>query len=142
MKNYERPMATVVDELAEGVYASSGSGCFTTTCRFDGAAEYLGAENLYKYRVQVDATHNSDHTGTECRVRFTFNEAVTLYQQMDSSTSSVPVGASATVFEFSRANLFYNPGPEFVGLGSIVVTTTNPALAVPHVEMFYCNGAQ
>lgn len=57
MKNYERPIVMINEDLAEGVYAASGDGCWTFTYTLtpnnDVFSEGTGCE------IQVDGFHNN-----------------------------------------------------------------------------------
>lgn len=57
MKKYEKPIVMINEDLAEGVYAASGDGCwtfsYTLTPNNDVYSEGTGCE------IQVDGVHNN-----------------------------------------------------------------------------------
>lgn len=64
MKNYEKPMVLVNEELAEGVYAASG--CFTGGGK---VAQQLNGYYIYEISMRHDADHHSENS---CEVTVTF----------------------------------------------------------------------
>lgn len=72
MKNYEKPVLLVNEELAEGVYAASGSGCWSVGVSFTSHAD--------KCEVEINGTHTNSsaapHTAN-LQVIITFNKQLT-----------------------------------------------------------------
>lgn len=80
MKNYEKPVVMINEELAEGVYAASGSGCMTVTTYI---SQQPSQNYANKYAVWIESNHdgslyNGDgHTASGITVTLYFNQAVT-----------------------------------------------------------------
>lgn len=92
MKNYEKPMVIINEELAEGVYAASGCWSISTSRIEDKGSGWFFA---YITVTHDDVAHNGDAIMT-----VTFSEPVTLrnanYKALTSGESSV--------HSFSRSN--------------------------------------
>ena len=58
MKQYAKPVVTVDNGLAEGVYAASGAGCYTASAKIHQRPQTGRGD----YRIQVDGQHKADHT--------------------------------------------------------------------------------
>ena len=78
MKNYSKPIVLLNEELAEGVYAASGSSsaCYTVDAYIDQVPE-TGREY---YVIKWNANHNApDHHGTEQILTVHFNQPASHY---------------------------------------------------------------
>lgn len=72
MNNYEKPMVMVNEELAEGVYAASGSDCWSISVYTTGN---VGSDFR---EVHIDGTHtNPGHHNAYPSVSITFNQTIT-----------------------------------------------------------------
>lgn len=115
---YEKPIAIENDELAEGVYAASGSvvgnECYTVSAYIHQTPE-IGRGD---YRIQVNGIHaaaNGHHSGEQI-LTLTFNQPVDY-----SWSNGTLVGGNGT----STINIkytYHNNGNDNIGLGDIVVT--------------------
>lgn len=129
MKNYEKPMVLANEELAEGVYAASGSDCYTVTYNIHQAPQ----EGRGDYRIQVDATHaaaDNHHSGEQILI-LTFNLPVTYV----SSNGTLLSGDGSTCLNIKFT--YHNNASEYIGLGDVVVTA-DPGLTVNGAEL-QCN---
>lgn len=73
MKQYSKPVVSVDNGLAEGVYAASGAGCYTATANIHQTPQ-IGRGD---YRIQVNGQHHSDHTKEAQTLTISFNQPVT-----------------------------------------------------------------
>lgn len=115
MMKYEKPVVLANEELAEGVYAASGSDCYTTTAYIVQKPE-LGRGN---YSLQVDAHHDTasnPHHGTGQVLTLNFNLPV----EFVSADGSLVSGNGTTTIKISYT-YHVNQGPENHGLGNIYV---------------------
>ncbi|MCH5342950.1 MAG: hypothetical protein J1E64_02845 [Acetatifactor sp.] len=124
MKNYEKPIVLMNDEVSEGVYAASGAGaggdCYTVTAYIHQKPE-TGRED---YRIQVDATHAAKdlHHSTEQVLTLYFNQPVTFSFCSDSNaTLSGGNGTSALDITYN----YHNNANDHIGLGDVVVTSAD-----------------
>lgn len=122
---YQKPIIIANDELAEGVYAASGSRtCYTATAYIHQKPE-IGRGD---YRIQVNAVHNATdgHTNDLQTLHITFNQEVT-YSSSNGKLISSEKGNYLQI-EFSyHQNAFDN-----IGLGDLVVTS-EPGLSIINV---------
>lgn len=115
---YEKPIAIENDELAEGVYAASGSvvgnDCYTVSAYIHQTPETGRGD----YRIQVNgvhATYNGHHSGEQI-LTLTFNQPVDY-----SWSNGTLVGGNGTSTINIKYN-YHNNGNDNIGLGDIVVT--------------------
>ena len=115
---YEKPIAIENDELAEGVYAASGSSvgndCYTVSAYIHQTPE-IGRGD---YRIQVNGVHaaaNGHHSGEQI-LTLTFNQPVDY-----SWSNGVLVSGDGTSAISIKYN-YHNNGNDNIGLGDIVVT--------------------
>jgi hypothetical protein len=125
MKNYTKPVAISNEELAEGVYTSSGDeGCYTTTAYIHQQPE-IGRGD---YRIQVNGIHKADHTKEKQWLFITFNMPV-VYK---SSNGSLVNGDGTNTLEIEYA---YHQNPtDNIGLGDLVVEA-DAGLAIAGVKI-------
>jgi len=118
MKKYVKPIVLANEELAEGVYACSGSnghhghGCYTTDWHIH-QVEECGRKD---YRIQVNAHHRANHTRCEQTAYFMFSCAV----EFVSSRSGCYVSGSGTNTIVVKYRYHQNPTDE-IGLGDLIV---------------------
>ena len=118
MKNYEKPVVLVNEELAEGVYAGSGN-CYT----FDARITQTPQNGRDTYIIQIDGTHDAaDHHHSDSRtVKISFNQNVTYV----SSGAEVMTGSGTNTLYLTyvqkNGDYHNNGGPEFIGLGNLTV---------------------
>lgn len=110
MVKYSKPMVTVDQGLAEGVYAASG--CYT-------ASAYIHQEpetGRGDYRIQVNGKHNADHTKEAQVLTISFNQNVTYV----SGGAGLISGNGTPILQ---VNLSYHQNPtDNIGFGDLVVT--------------------
>lgn len=112
MKDYVKPVVLVNEELAEGVYAASGSDCYTVTANIHQRPETGRGD----YRIQVDATHaaaDSHHSGKQVLI-LSFNQAVEY-----SSSNGKLVSGSGTCISIEYE--YHSNANGNIGLGDVVV---------------------
>ncbi len=126
MKNYEKPVVLVNDEIAEGVYMASGD-CYTVTYKIHQAPQ-MGRIN---YRIQFDARHDADHHSTQQTLKITFNQPVDFDSCNGICTSGS--GTNTLLIDF----VYHNNNTDNIGLGELSVLA-NEGLDVTSVVL-YCN---
>lgn len=72
MSNYKKPVISIDNGLAEGVYAASG--CYSTTAYIHQTPRTGRGD----YRIQVNGKHSSDHTKESQILTISFNQNVTI----------------------------------------------------------------
>lgn len=119
MKNYEKPIVLMNDEVSEGVYAASGDGgseCYKATAYIHQRPE-TGREN---YCIQANAEHtaaNGHHSGQQILTLY-FNQPVT-YDWCSSANATLHGGNGTSNLQI-RYN-YHNNAYEYIGLGDIYV---------------------
>ncbi len=131
MKNYEKPIVLVNEELAEGVYAASGyngGDCYSITAEIKQTPE----EGRDSYTIQCNADHLAEHHGTSQMMTISFNQPVTYVW----SNGSLHSGDGTATLEivFSYHNNGYETG---IGLGELYVKSAE-GLAITGVVLS-CN---
>lgn len=128
MKNYEKPLVVINEDVAEGIYMASGSNCYTVTARIVQAPE-LGQDS---YCIQMDATHFANHHSGQQIVKINFNQPVTY---VTSSAVSVKGDGSSELFlEYAYHANF----TESMGLGHLYVKS-DMNLTILGITCTYCN---
>lgn len=113
MVKYSKPMVTVDQGLAEGVYAASGTGCYTVTAKIHQTPQ-IGRGD---YRIQVDGQHHADHTKEAQTLTISFNQPVT-YSSSSGTLAGAATGTTLTI------NYTYHQNPnDNIGLGDLVVVS-------------------
>ncbi len=132
---YERPVVLVNEELAEGVYAASGSvagggdDCYTVTARIHQTPETGRGD----FRIQVDAKHaagDGHHSGKQTLILY-FNQAV----EYSLSNGTLSGGNNTSTISIDYA--YHNNGNDNIGLGDVIVES-GEGLAVTGAELI-CN---
>lgn len=133
MKNYEKPIVLVNEELAEGVYAASGAAagddCYSVTAYIHQTPETGRGD----FRIQVDAVHaagDGHHSGKQTLV-LSFNQTVTYV----GSNGSLSGGDNTASIRIDYT--YHNNGNDNIGLGDVIVTS-DAGLAVTGA-MLICN---
>ena len=110
MREYAKPVVTVDNGLAEGVYAASG--CYTASAYIHQTPETGRGD----YRIQVNGQHNADHTKEAQVLTISFNKNVTY-------VSSNGVLSSGNGTPTLKIKFSYHQNPtDNIGLGELVVT--------------------
>ena len=124
MVKYSKPMVTVDQGLAEGVYAASGTGCYTVTAKIHQTPQ-IGRGD---YRIQVDGQHHADHTKEAQTLTISFNQPVT-YSSSSGTLAGAATGTTLTI------NYTYHQNPnDNIGLGDLVVVS-DPGLSITGISI-------
>ena len=110
MVKYSKPMVTVDQGLAEGVYAASG--CYTASAYIH-QTPHTGRGD---YRIQVNGKHNADHTREAQVLTISFNKNVTYV-----SGGAGVMGGDGTTTLTIKLSYHQNP-TDNIGFGDLVVT--------------------
>lgn len=126
MKNYVKPMVLSNEELAEGVYAASGSECYTVTANIHQTPQ-TGRDD---YRIQLNGRHaaSDGHSTDQQTLTISFNQPV----EYSSSNGTLISGSGTSVLTISFT--YHNNGQDNIGLGELVVKS-NPGLAITGTQL-------
>lgn len=114
MSNYKKPVISIDNGLAEGVYAASG--CYTTSSSIHQRPETGRGD----YHIQIDGIHHADHTKNAQTLKVTFNQPVT-YVSCNANGASYLSGNGTNTISIS---LGYHQNPtDNIGFGDLVVTS-------------------
>lgn len=114
MKNYERPIVMLNDELAEGVYAASGNSVVSEDCWvLDYVTPVHDANTIYSnngVQVQVSITHtNPENHLSSAKVTVNFNQTITAILEDSAVTEATFEGTTVYI---TTDLTTYNAGPE------------------------------
>lgn len=124
MKQYFKPVVSVDNGLAEGVYAASGAGCYTA----DAYIHQTPQTGRGDYRIQVNGKHNADHTKEAQVLTISFNQNVTY---VSGGAKLISGDGTPTL----KVKLGYHQNPtDNIGLGDLVVTS-EAGLAITGVSI-------
>ena len=126
MKQYSKPVVAIDNGMAEGVYAASGNGCYTS----DAYIHQVPQTGRGDYRIQVNAHHSQDagHTKYEQTLTISFNQNVTYV----SGGSGLLSGNGTSTL---RIKLTYCQNPnDNIGFGDLIVTS-DAGLAITGVSV-------
>lgn len=127
MAKYSKPMVTVDQGLAEGVYAASGAGCYTATAKINQTPQTGRGD----YRIQVNGKHNADHTKKAQILTISFNLPVT-YVSCNGNGASLQSGDGTNTLVI---NLGYQQNStDSIGFGDLIVTADS-GLAITGVSI-------
>ena len=122
MREYKKPVVTVDNGLAEGVYAASGAGCYTASAYIHQTPQNGRGD----YRIQVNGQHSADHTREAQTLTISFNQNVT-YVSGGAGLNS----GNGTL----KIKLGYHQNPnDSIGFGDLVVTA-DTGLAITGVSI-------
>ena len=113
MKQYSKPVVSIDNGLAEGVYAASGAGCYKASAY----SQQTPQTGRGDYRIQVNGHHNADHTKESQVLTISFNQNVT-YVSGGAGLSSGDGTPTLTI----RLSYHQNP-TDNIGFGDLVVTS-------------------
>ena len=117
MSKYVKPVISLDEGMAEGIYAASG--CYTVTTNIHQKPETGRGD----YRIQVNGVHAADHTKKAQTLTITFNQEVTY-----SSSNGTLVGSN-TGTTISIGYTYHQNPTDNIGLGDLVVVS-DPGLEV------------
>ena len=124
MKNYEKPVVLMNEDLTEGVYADSGDACYTASAYIHQVPETGRGD----YRIQCNGVHNANHNCDGQIMTISFNQAVEYQgsngQYLDGS------GTSTIRIEYH----YWNNYTDNIGLGDVIVTS-DPGLAITGISI-------
>ncbi len=110
MKKYIKPIIIPLD-ASEGVYAASGSSCYTAQAYIHQTPETGRGD----YRIQVNGQHNADHTKESQYLEIFFNQPV-IYKD---SNGTLLEGNGTTMLKI-KFNYHQNP-IDNIGLGNLTI---------------------
>lgn len=134
MKNYEKPIVMLNEDIAEGVYAGSGD-CYTFRIKKVQTPEQ-GRNN---YKFQIDGTHNAidGHHSTLRIVVVEFNQPVNYVSSLAADVSGN--GTSVLTLTYDKGNgSYHNNATDNLGLGDLVVTSEE-GLEATKIYCSYCD---
>lgn len=111
MSIYSKPVVIIDEDTAEGVYAASG--CYTVNANIHQSPQSGRGD----YRIQVNASHSSDHTCSEQILTLTFNQEVTY------TNSTGTLVGSGTGNSISIKYAYWNNPNDNIGLGEVIVSS-------------------
>lgn len=123
MSNYSKPIISIDNGMAEGVYAA-GSGCYTATAKIHQTPQTGRGD----YRIQVDGVHKADHTNDAQILTISFNQNVT-YQ---SSQGTLISGNGTPTLQIKYS--YHQNENDNIGLGDLVVIS-DAGLAITGVSI-------
>ena len=124
MKKYSKPVVSVDNGLAEGVYAASGAGCYDASAYIHQTPQTGRGD----YRIQVNGKHNADHTKESQVLTISFNQNVTY---VSGGAGLISGNGTSTL----KIKLSYHQNPnDNIGFGDLVVTS-DAGLAITSVSI-------
>ena len=127
MSNYSKPIVSIDNGIAEGVYAASGAastGCYETTAYIHQTPETGRGD----YCIQVNGKHNADHTQESQILTISFNQNVTY---VSGGAGLISGNGTNTL----KVKLSYHQNPtDNIGFGDLVVTS-DAGLAITSVSI-------
>lgn len=125
MKTYSKPVVTIDNGLAEGVYAASG--CYTTTANIHQTPQTGRGD----YRIQINARHDATHTNSLQTLTISFNQPVTYVSC--NGNGAVLIGGDGTSTLTLQLTYTQNK-TDNIGFGDLVVTSDS-GLEITGVKM-------
>lgn len=136
MKNYEKPIVMINEDMAEGVYAASGGDCWTGTFQTENKWNGKGHE----FRILLTHSNNLKHISTYCTVKVTFSSNITEVPETINCTVD-EIGSNYVIVTRHAHGNSYNSG-DTADFAVTVYTgdqVTTEALSVTKIEPTYCN---
>lgn len=124
MKKYSKPVVSIDNGLAEGVYAASGAGCYTASAYIHQTPQTGRGD----YRIQVNGNHHSDHTREAQVLTISFNKNVTYV----SGGAGLISGNGTPTLEVKLS--YHQNSNDNIGFGDLVVTA-DTGLAITGVSI-------
>lgn len=125
MSNYSKPIISIDNGMAEGVYAASG--CYATTAKIHQTPQTGRGD----YRIQIDAHHDATHTNSSQLLTITFNQSVT-YVSCNGKGAECVGSKTGTVLTISLT--YTQNQTDNIGFGDLIVTS-DAGLAITGVAM-------
>ena len=130
MSKYVKPVISLDEGMAEGVYAASGAtddGCYTTTAYIHQTPQTGRGD----YRIQVNGKHHASHTKDAQTLTISFNLPVT-YVSCNGNGATLSNGNGTTTLVIT---LTYHQNPtDNIGFGDLVVTA-DAGLSITSVSL-------
>ena len=124
MKQYSKPVVSIDNGLAEGVYAASGAGCYKASAYIHQTPQTGRGD----YRIQLNGKHDADHTREAQVLTISFNQNVTY---VSGGAGVIDGNGTPTL----RVKLGYHQNPsDNIGLGDLFVTS-DAGLAITGVSI-------
>ncbi len=134
MSAYEKPVVTVNDGLAEGVYAASGATCWSITG--SSVQDWNGSYHIF----QFEAVHSTSvqHISNGFKAKITFNHNITFANNQQGTASVSSNVVTAEVGTFGNA---YGSGDrrEFKLELSTGDRATTELLSIVGMEIYDCD---
>lgn len=111
MSKYVKPVISLDEGMAEGVYAASG--CYTVNAYIHQTPE-VGRED---YRIQVNGQHHATHTNDVQTLTLVFNQSVTYVSSQGKCIGSKT--GTTIVIQYT----YHNNENDKIGLGDVIVTS-------------------
>lgn len=124
MSKYVKPVISLDEGMAEGVYAASGAGCYTASAYIHQTPETGRSD----YRIQVKGKHHADHTKEAQVLTISFNQNVTYV-----SGGAAYISGDGTTTLKIRLGYHQNP-TDNIGFSDLVVTS-DAGLAITGVSI-------
>ncbi len=125
MSKYVKPVVSLDEGMAEGVYAASGAGCYKASANIIQSPE-PGRNN---YCIKVIGKHKADHTKNAQVLTISFNQNVTYVSCNEGSFIS---GNGTTTLQIK---LGYKQNPTDNIEFSDLYVTSDPGLAITSVSI-------
>lgn len=113
MKKYSKPVVSIDNGLAEGVYAASGAGCYDANAYIHQTPQTGRGD----YRIEVKGQHHADHTKESQVLTISFNQNVTYV-----SGGAGLISGDGTPTLTIKLSYHQNP-TDNIGFGDLVVTS-------------------
>ena len=116
-QDYTKPIIVANDNLSEGVYLASGTGCYTIDATIINQTPVEGRKN---YVIQISATHAADHTRHAQTLTISFNQPVTF---SSCGVANLISGDGTNTLELSMS---YTQNPtDKIGFGDLTVKSAD-----------------
>lgn len=121
MKNYEKPVAMINEDMSEGVYAASGWGQSSScwTCSGDGKQE--SEVSRTDWRFQINGSHINERHEADVYATFIFDTNISTADFC--GYQPVELVGNKAVFRLTNYSNGVNPNENFGG-GALNVTTS------------------
>lgn len=124
--DYKKPVIVANNNLSEGVYLASGAGCYTVDANIISQTPAEGRKN---YVIQINATHNADHTRDAQTLYISFNQPVT---HVSFSNGNLVGGNNSSTLAYSMS---YHQNPtDRIGFGDLTVESAD-GLTITSVQI-------